>query len=711
MFEYLQTHPIVQAMGWTLVHSLWQAIVIAIILRGLLIFVSAAQARWRYTLSLLNMLTVLVSSVWTFQTHYRVERAAMDIKIATQSLPAIETTGAAPAAPTVQVNYEQGQDFWNELNRRAQNLIPLLPTFVLLWLTGSMMVLIWLAYSWWDANRLVNLKTSPVPAEWLQRLEELREKMGVSRKVRLYFSEKVNDALTLKHFKPVILLPIGILNALSTAEVEAILLHELAHIRRWDYLVNCFQLVLEVLYFYHPAVWWIGRQVRESREHCCDDLALKLGGSDPLEYAQALTNLTAFSFTQKIPFAMNARGNKKDFTVRIKRLFGVQPARSLGKSFLSALLAGIMLLVFTLSARAEFYEFLAEEDWSEVEKVEADTTFDATLEQFLLAWLYKEPIIEGKHMVLNVPLEGGMSIDISGSTGTIYDGDNAVFFLNGERVANPTNARVPAAIKAIDVKDLYKIGLVRGTKAAEYGISDLQQKVLIITTNDWAAEHIVKEEEEEKEVAAVAPEKEKIFTDSMSMVVSHYIRADDFFMTSNTGRKPASIQFKITQEDNPTSYPIYILNGKEVPISRYGKFPPSFRQVKLDSVVILNGAQAAKYGARGQEGGVFLLYDELEGEKPVGRMSRKEKRAVESSLLIKVDALAKELEVTFDLPTTNMIKVHVLDQENEEVKQMADSWKFPGQKQFNWKFGTEVSGTYRLKVEVGELVMLRDIKL
>lgn len=710
MFEYLQTHPIVQAMGWTLVHSLWQAIVIAIILRGLLIFVSAAHARWRYTLSLLAMLTVLVSSVWTFQTHYRVERAAMDIKIATQSLPAIETTGAAPAAPTVQVNYEQGQDFWNELNRRAQNLIPLLPTFVLLWLTGSMMVLIWLAYSWWDANRLVNLKTGPVPAEWLQRLEELKEKMGVSRKVRLYFSEKVSDALTLKHFKPVILLPIGILNALSTAEVEAILLHELAHIRRWDYLVNCFQLVLEVLYFYHPAVWWIGRQVRESREHCCDDLALKLGGSDPLEYAQALTNLTAFSFTQKIPFAMNARGNKKDFTVRIKRLFGVQPARSLGKSFLSALLAGIMLLVFTLSARAEFYEFLAEEDWSEVEKVEADTTFDATLEQFLLAWLYKEPIIEGKHMVLNVPLEGGMSIDISGSTGTIYDGDNAVFFLNGERVANPTNARVPAAIKAIDVKDLYKIGLIRGTKAAEYGISDLQQKVLIITTNDWAAEHIVKEEEE-KEVAAVAPEKEKIFTDSVSMVVSHYIRADDFFMTSNTGRKPASIQFKITQEDNPTSYPIYILNGKEVPISRYGKFPPSFRQVKLDSVVILNDAQAAKYGARGQEGGVFLLYDELEGEKPVGRMSRKEKRAVESSLLIKVDALAKELEVTFDLPTTNMVKVHVLDQENEEVKQMADSWKFSGQKQFNWKFGAEVSGTYRLKVEVGELVMLRDIKL
>lgn len=709
MFEYLQTDPIVQAMGWTLVHSLWQTIIIAIILRGLLVFISAAQARLRYSLSLLALATVLLSSVWTFQTHYRVERAAMDIKIATQSLPAIEKTGAASTAPELVVAYEQGEHFWNGLNRRIHNLIPLLPTFVLLWLTGSMMVLIWLAYSWWNANRLVNLRTSPVPAEWLQRLEELKEKMGVSKAVRLYYSEKVSDALTLKHFKPVILLPIGILNALSTAEVEAILLHELAHIRRWDYLVNCFQLVLEVLYFYHPAVWWIGRQVRESREHCCDDLALKLGGSDPLEYAQALTNLTAFSFTQKIPFAMNARGNKKDFTVRIKRLFGIHPTRTIGKSFLSAFLAGLMLLIFTLSARAEFYEFIAEDDWSEMEQLTADTTIDATLEQFLLAWLYKDPATKGKHMVLNVPLEGGMSINISGSSGTIYDGNIPIFFLNGQQVDNPSNIKVPSAIKNIDVKDLYTIGLIRGTKAVEYGITDLQQKVLIVATNDWAAEHIIKEEKEEK--VEETTEKKKVYTDSMSMIVNHYIRAADFFMSSNTGRKPASIQFKISQEDNPTSYPIYILNGKEVPISRYGKFPSSFRKVKIDSLVILNEEQAAKYGARGKEGGVFLLYDQLEGEQPIGRMSRKEKRAIESSLLIKVDNIAQELEVSFTLPTTKMIKVHVLDQESEEVKRMTDSWTWPGEKKFNWKFGEEASGSYRLKVEVGELVMLRDIKL
>lgn len=707
MFEYLQTDPIVQAMGWTLVHSLWQSIIIAIILRGLLVFISAAQARWRYALSLLALATVFLSSVFTFQTHYRVERAAMDIKIATQSLPVIETTATASTSPELVVEYEQGERFWNNLNRRIHNLIPLLPTIVLLWLTGSMMVLIWLAYSWWDANRLVNLRTSPVPAEWLLRLAELQEKMGVHKTVGLYFSEKVSDALTLRHFKPVILLPIGILNALSTAEVEAILLHELAHIRRWDYLVNCFQLVLEVLYFYHPAVWWMGRQVREAREHCCDDLALNLGGSDPLEYAQALTNLTAFSFTQKTPFAMNARGNKKDFTVRIKRLFGIHPTRTIGKSFLSALLAGLMLLIFTLSARAEFYESFAEEDWSEVQQMEADTTIDATLEQFLLAWLYKDSNTKGKHMVLNVPLEGGMSIDISGSTGSIYDGTIPVFFLNGQLVDNPSNAKVPAAVKDIDVKDLYTIGLIRGTKSAAYGISNLQQKVLIIATNDWAADNLM----EEKEIAA-EEEAPKVYSDSMTMEIRHYIRSKDFFMSSNTGMAPATIQFKITQEKSPTSYPIYILNGREIPINRYGKFPPSIRKLSIDSLVILEDEKAiAKYGERGQEAGVYLLYDKLEGDQPVGSLTRKEKKAIESSLLIKVDNLAKKLEVELDLPSTKYVKVHLLDEENEVVRQLTGSWTWPGEKTYSWIFGDKATGAHRLKVEVGELVMLRNIEL
>ena len=127
--------------------------------------------------------------------------------------------------------------------------------------------------------------------------------------------------------------------------------------------------------------------------------------------------------------------------------------------------------------------------------------------------------------------------------------------------------------------------------------------------------------------------------------------------------------------------------------------------------MILGKAEAAKYGERGQEAGVYLLYDQLEGEKPVGRLTNQEKRAVESSLLIKVDDQKKSLQVSLDLPSTKIVKVQVLDRENEVVRQLVNAWKWAGPKEFKWNFEDADQGKYKLKIEVGELVLLRDIEL
>lgn len=726
MFDYFQSDPIVQAMGWTLLHSLWQTIVVAMLLRVLLMLISSAHANWRYALSIVALATIFGFSVWTFQSHYVVERAIVDIKMAVSDLPAIEMTSPKAEGSAVKVSYDEDSPFWFELNRRVQHVIPMLPTFVLLWLIGSLLVMMGLGISWWKANRLTQLQTSPVPAHWLERLKELQQAMGVKREVGLYFSERVSDALTLKHFKPVILLPVGILNALSTAEVEAILLHELAHIRRWDYLINCFQLVLEVLYFYHPAVWWIARQVRESREHCCDDLALRLGGSNPLEYAQALTNLTAFSFTQKTPFAMNAKGNKKDFTVRIKRLFGIHPTRTIGKSVLSALLAGLMLLIFTLSARAELLEFADANDWKAVTEAPVDATVtDATLAEFLHAWLYKDPKYKGKKMVLNAPLEGGMFINISGSSGPINNDVIPVFILNGEIVANPNQVKVPDVIGKLDLETIYTIGLVRGTKAADYGINNTDQKVLVIATNDWAVDNLPAKEDKVKRGTVGATKNDdakkgyvgkdkalKVYSDSMTMEVKYYIRSNDFFMSSSLGEKPATLQIKLSQKDNPTSYPIYILNGKEVPINRYGKFPPSLRKVAIDSLVMMNDAEAAsRYGERGQEAGVYLLYDKIEGEKPIGQLTAKETREIESSMLLVTDDLAHEMKLSFRLPSTKHVNIKVVDQEGEERKLLANGWKLTGDKELKWAPSEDTKGDFKLLIQIGEKLYTRSFSL
>lgn len=707
MIDYFRTDPMVQAMGWTLVHSLWQAISMAILLRLVLAFTPLAFAKLRYAFSLSAVGLVFLTSVLTFQQHYRVERAALDIKIATKQLPAVEAVAMPVDGPAVVTTYDVGASFWFELNRRIQNLIPLLPVIVLLWLGGTILLMFWLGFSWWNANRLTLAETTAVPQEWLERLTALRQKMGIKRPVGLFFSPRVTDALTLKHVKPVILLPIGILNALSTEEVEAILLHELAHIRRWDYLVNCFQLALEVLFFYHPAVWWMARQVRESREHCCDDLALQLGGSDRMQYAQALTSLTAFSFTHKTPFAMTATGQNKDFTVRIKRLFGIQPTRTLGKSFLSASLAGLLLLVFTFSARAELLEFM--EDDGRVEEIAqpVDTSsIDATLEEFLLAWLYKEPAFKGKKMALNAPLEGGLFIHLNGSSGSIYDENIPLFFLNGQQLPNPGNVKVPAAIGQLDLQTIYTIGLVRGEKSKEYGINDLDQKLVIVATNEWAAENLPKPERKDRSIKK--EEEPKVYTDSMLMEIKYYMRSGDMFMGGNIEQKPITVQFKISQEDNPTSYPIYILNGKEVSINRYGKFPSELRKVQIDSLVIMNEELAAsRYGERGQEAGVYLLYDKLEGEKPIGQLSQQQLQQIESSIQITTAADAPEMALQFELPIVKPVNLQVLNEKGELIKQLANGWKLSGKNEFTWRPAEGEKGTYTLRLQIGDEVIIK----
>src|SRR5262249_14459722 len=114
----------------------------------------------------------------------------------------------------------------------------------------------------------------------------------VSRRVRLLPTNRVDSPSVIGWLRPVILAPVGMLSGLAPQQVEALLAHELAHVRRHDYLVSVLQGIAESLLFYHPAVWWISNQIRTEREHCCDDLAVEASG-DVLVYARALAALEA----------------------------------------------------------------------------------------------------------------------------------------------------------------------------------------------------------------------------------------------------------------------------------------------------------------------------------------------------------------------------------------------------------------------------------
>ncbi|SDT87075.1 Ankyrin repeat-containing protein [Verrucomicrobium sp. GAS474] len=158
------------------------------------------------------------------------------------------------------------------------------------WLGGVAALSFFLAGGWFRLW-LIRHRALPVADRgWQERLDRLAGTMGIARTVALLESAWVEVPMVAGWLRPTLIVPVSFFSGLTPAQVEAIFAHELGHVRRHDYLVNLFQVVVETLFFYHPAVWWIGRRLREEREHCCDDIALEVVG-DRAAYARALAAL------------------------------------------------------------------------------------------------------------------------------------------------------------------------------------------------------------------------------------------------------------------------------------------------------------------------------------------------------------------------------------------------------------------------------------
>lgn len=195
---------------------------------------------------------------------------------------------------------------WRELTDGAVNsgllgnfalVIPWLAPF---WLLGVCVFYLRYAAGWFSLSKLRRRGTCDAPAEWQRHLTALARELGISRPVTLVESLLTEAPVVLGHFRPMILVPLSFLSGLPPQYIEAILVHELAHVRRADYLVNICQRAVEGFLFYHPAAWWISRVVRAERENCCDDVVIALRG-DAHEYALALTALEQNRIEQHWP--------------------------------------------------------------------------------------------------------------------------------------------------------------------------------------------------------------------------------------------------------------------------------------------------------------------------------------------------------------------------------------------------------------------------
>jgi TRAP-type C4-dicarboxylate transport system substrate-binding protein len=287
--------PAIETLGWTLLHFLWQGTLIALILAALMWLLRNHHPSLRYFLSCASLAIMLACPIvtylvldWGNSTPPIVETILPQTDVATEPT-LVNDVPVQPVDNAVVFAPEGGTG--KKVSWLERNLKPWLPYLVVFWGIGVLVLSIRLLGGLWFLRKLRTRLTKPVSTVLMSQLNNVAERLGLARTVQLRESLAVSVPLVVGWLKPMILLPSSVISGLSVKQLEMILAHELAHIRRHDYLVNLLQSVIETLLFYHPAVWWVSGKIRHERELCCDDLAIKVCGGDKQSYAQALADL------------------------------------------------------------------------------------------------------------------------------------------------------------------------------------------------------------------------------------------------------------------------------------------------------------------------------------------------------------------------------------------------------------------------------------
>ena len=333
---------VLEAVGWALLHFVWQGALVALAVAVALRSLRRASASVRYAVSagaLFAMMLLPGATAWRLvrgDVQPAIEAldasrvdAAIDARPARTPAVARTTVDRRPAHPRAPDPAGAERVGVNGLATPAADglrgpsrgptrprVATLLPWLVAAWATGVLLLSARLLGGWVRARRLSSWGVSPAPDACRAALARLAARLDVRRTIRLFESHVVEVPIAIGWLRPVVLLPTTAFTGLTLDQLDAILAHELAHIRRHDYAVNLAQSVIETVLFYHPAVWWVSRQVRQEREHCCDDLAVAVCG-DREGYARALVGMERLR--QPVPLlAVGANGGS--LVMRVRRL-------------------------------------------------------------------------------------------------------------------------------------------------------------------------------------------------------------------------------------------------------------------------------------------------------------------------------------------------------------------------------------------------------
>ncbi len=555
--HWLEITPLWSAVGWTILHSLWQLTAVALGAALLLRLIPRRNARLRYLLLLGVLLLALCWSGGTLAQQWARAGQASQV-VASDAI----TLDPGRQLTDLQARPAKSWSQWRQQWQRR--LEPVAPYLTLIWLLGLAGSLGYLLLGALQLRRLSRCGLAPPDTTWLERFETLRRQMGVRRPAALWLSSRVDAPLTFGFFKPVVLAPVGFFTGLTPVQAEALLLHELAHIRRYDFVINIFQGLVEALFFYHPALWQLSRQIRREREHCCDDLVLA-ARRDPYAYADALTQIQFHHFSFQKRLVMSAKNDKGAFRHRIFRLFGQYERPS--SPWKSILLLSVLICFVTSQA----FVGAVEETRYEAEARVAVGTAQDTL----------PPRNQSKDRTVRVEKSGTkLRVDH-------FDAENPpLLVVDGEK-----RGQTVEPLKSIAPEEIKRINAFKGEKAVEKYGPESVEGVIEVWTKDQAGEL------DDIELLKFQPPQPEGAEDASGSVEVYKI---------SKAAKPASDgaeggQAHIRQSLEGEEQPLIVIDGENL-----GKDAASLNALSpeyIERINVLKGQKAMdKYGAEGEEG-------------------------------------------------------------------------------------------------------------
>ena len=341
--EVLLSEPFAQTLGWTLLHFVWQGGLVALLLAIALRVLRRHAAPVRYAVACGALLLLLALPIITLGLLWPTSSEGIGFvatpeRVAAPGMEALLEAGAA--APS------EGSASWRQAVYAT--LGTALPWLVLIWIMGVLALSMRYLAGWTYTLHLRRRGTREVGQRWQEQRTRLAQQLGVTRPVRLVASALVHVPMVAGWLRPIILMPVSVFTGLTPRQVEMVIAHELAHIRRHDYLVNLMQAMCETLLFYHPAVWWVSQRIRVEREHCCDDLVVAVC-SDAFTYAEALTKMEQVRQTTPRLALAATGGSLMD---RVRRLLEgpTETAPGAARWLTGLALVAVLLLILPLSS-------------------------------------------------------------------------------------------------------------------------------------------------------------------------------------------------------------------------------------------------------------------------------------------------------------------------------------------------------------------------